>query len=269
VALFCAAAFAVTCMAQDLWRATRARRAAGNERAPVAVVGLVRRNRRRYGGYLVHVGMALLFVGVAASSAFQHSRDVRLSPGQSARIGGYEVRYAGPTSSLSSEKVSLGAVLEVTKDGRRVTTLAPSRNYYPSVDDRSLGRIGRFFNGDSTSELALRSSPQRDIWTAMQPDLQPLQRYIREADRRFSNANPQLEGFLVYTLARRYMQTSAAAEFRMIVSPLVAWIWIGGVIVVGGAMIALVPAPVPRRRRAAVAAPIPAAPAIRLAQGPE
>jgi cytochrome c-type biogenesis protein CcmF len=214
------------------------------------VVELVRRNRRRYGGYLVHLGMAVLFVGVAASSAFQHARDVRLSPGQRTRVGGYDVRYAGPTSSLSPSKISLGAVLDITKDGHRVTTLAPSRTYYPSLDDRSLGRIGRFFNGDSTSELGLNAGPTRDIWTAIQPDLSPVERYIRDADRRFPDANSALEGFLVSSVVTRYLRKPPPAQFRVIVSPLVGWIWIGGTIVIAGAMVAIWP-PSTRRRRAA------------------
>ncbi|MEA2427432.1 MAG: cytochrome c-type biosis protein CcmF, partial [Thermoleophilaceae bacterium] len=86
-ATFCAAAFAVACAGQELVRAARARRALTGEPAGAALMALLRRNRRRYGGYTVHVGMALLFVGVAASSAFQHSLDVRLAPGQSARVG--------------------------------------------------------------------------------------------------------------------------------------------------------------------------------------
>jgi cytochrome c-type biogenesis protein CcmF len=259
VAMFCAGAFAVASVGAELWRGARVRRALAGEPAPVALLSLVRRNRRRYGGYVVHLGMAVLFVGVAASSAFQHQRDVRLSPGQTARIGGYDVRYVAPTRSLSSEKIALGAVLDVSRDGRAIATLRPSRSYYPSLDDRSLGRIGRFFNGDSTSELGLRSGPTRDIWTAIQPDLTSIEPFIRDADRRFPDANPDLEGFLVSTLVTRYMRDPPPAQFRLIVSPLVAWIWIGGSIVIGGAMIAIWPAPAAARRRAvaSVAGPVP------------
>jgi cytochrome c-type biogenesis protein CcmF len=266
VAMFCAAAFAVACVAQELWHAARARQALTSERTAVTVVELVRRNRRRYGGYLVHVGMAVLFVGVAASSAFQHARDVRLAPGQSTRVGGYDVRYAGPTSSLSPEKISLGAVLDVSRDGRRVTTLAPSRTYYASLDDRSLGRIGRFFNGESTSELGLKAGPTRDIWTAIQPDLTSVEGYIRNADRRFPDANSALEGFLVSTIVTRYLRKPPPAQFRVIVSPLVGWIWIGGTIVIAGAMVAIWPS---RRRRVASAAAGPRARARVRLRGPE
>jgi cytochrome c-type biogenesis protein CcmF len=267
LAMACLAAFTLAAAVQEFWLGTRARRAMTGESPPVALVSLVRRNRRRYGGYVVHVGIVLLFVGVAISSAFQNVTDVRLRPGQSARVGGYDIRYVRPSRSLTSERVSLGAVLDVRKGGHHVATLVPSRNYYPALDQTQLGRIGRFFNGDSTSELGLRSSLRRDIWTAVQPDLAPLQQFIKEADRRFPDANPQLEGFLVSVLTRRYMAAGAPATFRLIVSPLVAWIWIGGVIVIGGGMIALFPARAVRRRSTVAArAPLPATPRVAMAR---
>jgi cytochrome c-type biogenesis protein CcmF len=249
-AMFCAAATALTSAGAELWRAARVRRALAGEPAPVAIVSLVRRNRRRYGGYLVHAGMALLFVGVAASSAFQAERDVRLVPGQTVRVGGYDVRYVAPTSSRSAERIALGAILAVSRDGRPVATLSPSHNYYPSLDDRSLGRIGRFFGGESTSELGLSSGLTRDVWTAIQPDLTAFEPLIRDADRRFPDANAELEGFVVSAVVARYMSDPPPAEFKLIVSPLVAWIWIGGTIAIGGALIAIWPPPAALRRRA-------------------
>jgi cytochrome c-type biogenesis protein CcmF len=239
--MFCLAAFALTSVAQEFWLGARARRAMTGEPRATALISLVRRNRRRYGGYLVHVGMVVLLVGVAASSSFQHVRDARLRPGQSARVGDYRVRYVRPTSALSGQKVTLGAVLEVSRQGRHVATLRPSRGYYPSLDQAGLGRIGRFFKGDSTSELGLQAGFGRDVWSAIQPDLSPLALSIARADRSFPDADPQLEGFLVSTLVRRYLRAAPPAQFRLIVSPLVGWIWFGGSIVVGGALMGLWP----------------------------
>jgi cytochrome c-type biogenesis protein CcmF len=78
---------------------------------------------------------------------------------------------------------------------------------------------------------------------------------IEAADRRFPNADAQLEAFAVSTVVRRYLRDAPIADFRLMVSPLVAWIWIGGVIVVGGTMLSLWPAPRRARRRTAVPAP--------------
>jgi cytochrome c-type biogenesis protein CcmF len=168
-----------------------------------------------------------------------------------------------PTSDLTSERVALGAVVDVTRGGRHVATLLPSRGYYPSLDQQNLGRVGRFFNGESTSEVGLRSGPTRDLWTAVQPDLAPIQRSISDADRRFPDANAPLEGFLVSTLARRYLAGPAAAEFRVVISPLVAWVWIGGIVVVAGAMISLWPAPLRRYAPAPARLRAPAPVAVR------
>jgi cytochrome c-type biogenesis protein CcmF len=257
LAMFSVAAFTVAAVLQELWRGTVARRALTGERAPVALAALVARNRRRYGGYAVHVGIAVLLVGVAASTTFQHVRDVRMTPGGRATVAGYDVRYVRATSALTAEKITLGAVLDVSKGGRHVATLIPSRGYYPSLDERAFGRIGRFFNGDSTSELGLRAGLTRDIWTAAQPDLSALEPMIRAADRRFPHADARLEGLIVSAVVRRYVRDAPLADFRVIVSPLVEWIWIGGVIVVGATLVAVWPAPRRARRYAAAAAATP------------
>jgi cytochrome c-type biogenesis protein CcmF len=246
--MFCCAAFVLAAVGQEFWRGTWARRAMTGEPPPVALVSLVRRNRRRYGGYVIHVGMAVLFVGVAASSAFQDNRDLRLSPGQTARVGGYDVTYARPTTRLESEKVSLGAVLTVRRDGKRVGTLRPTRGYYPSSDP-NLGPVGRYFEGQATSEVGLRAGMRRDLWTAVEPDLEPLEGVVRQADRRFADARPDLQAVLIAAIAERYRSNPPPATFRIIASPLVTWIWLGAFIVIGGALIALWPAPATVRRR--------------------
>ena len=104
LAMFGCAAFVLGCVGQEFFRGVRARRAMAGEAAPVALVALVRRNRRRYGGYIVHVGIAVLFVGVAASSSFQHTVEPTLSVGQSSKVGAYTVRYVRPTATVSPSK---------------------------------------------------------------------------------------------------------------------------------------------------------------------
>jgi cytochrome c-type biogenesis protein CcmF len=250
--LFAIAAFVVAAIGQELLRGVRARRAATHEATPVALVGLVRRNRRRYGGYLVHVGMAVLFVGVAGSTAFQHMRDARLVPGQSAHLDGYDVRYVRATGDLSSERISLGAVLQVRRHGRLVATLRPSRGYYPSPDPRE-GPIGRFFDGESTSEVGLRAGVRRDVWTAIQPDIEPLRKLVDDANTRFAGASANVQALVVAGLVAHYEGKPPPATFRFIVSPLVEWIWVGGLVVLFGGLIAIWPAAAVAEARAKVA----------------
>src|SRR6476646_7029873 len=104
LAMFCCAAFVLGSVGQEFLRGTRARRAIAGESPPLALLALVRRNRRRYGGYVVHIGIAVLFIGVAASSSFQHASELGLSPGQSTRVGAYTVHYVRPTATVTPRK---------------------------------------------------------------------------------------------------------------------------------------------------------------------
>ena len=251
--MFGIGAFSLTVVAQEFVRGAGARRAMTGDAPPAALLALVRRNRRRYGGYVVHAGMAVLFIGVAASSTFHNQRDARLSPGQTTKVGGYDVRYVKPTFSVADDHrntgaiISLGAVLDVSKNGKHVTTLNPSRGYYP---DLSQGPVSRFYQGESTSEVGLQAGLRRDLWTAIEPDTTQIDRLAAVADRKFPNATPQLSLFIAGTLAAGYARKPPPATFRVIDSPLVTWIWLGGLIVVAGALIALWPAGLRARRRA-------------------
>ncbi|HEY2161028.1 MAG TPA: cytochrome c-type biogenesis CcmF C-terminal domain-containing protein [Solirubrobacteraceae bacterium] len=277
LAMFTLGAFVLTTVAQELWRGAGARRAMTHEAPPVALVQLVRRNRRRYGGYIVHAGLAVLLIGVAASSSFQHSRDVVLKPGQSASVDGYKIKYVRPTASATSQKISFGAVLDVSHGGKHVTTLRTTRGFYPSQDP-TLGQIGRFFNGEADSNVGLRAGATKDIWTVINPNPGPLQPLINQGDRVFAAALPQamqrasklppaqgqqvlsqiwaLRDRAIGGIASRFVTHPWPVNFLFIVDPLVTWIWIGALIMGGGGLIALWPIPVLVRRRktAAVAA---------------
>src|SRR5215211_3787034 len=263
--MFAFAAFVLAAVGQELWRGVRARRAMSRDSVPAALVALVRRNRRRYGGYTVHVGIAVLFVGVAASSAFQSQRLVELRPGQTERIGGYAITYERPTSRLIAagngrlERIDLGARLLVRRGDGPPQVLDTYKSYFPSMASE-LGPISRFFEGEATSEVALRAGLRRDLWTAVGPDIGRLQPRIDEGDKVFAEASDLSEadrGALLAEalrgLTRSYTDDPPPATFRFIVSPMVSWIWLGGLIVFGGAAIALWPAGA-RARRPATAA---------------
>ena len=113
--MFGAGAFVIAAVAQEFFRGVRARQAMTSESPPVALGRLVRRNRRRYGGYIVHAGVAFALIGVAASTSFQHSRTATIAPGperDDPRLQG-PLRAARPRRA-SAQKISLGAVLAVT-----------------------------------------------------------------------------------------------------------------------------------------------------------
>src|SRR5271170_3510592 len=255
IAMFCCGAFVFGSVGQEFFRGVRARRAMAQEPAPVALLALVRRNRRRYGGYIVHIGMAVLFIGVAASSSFQHASELGLSPGQSTRVGAYSVRYVRPTATITPKydaahtgsTLSLGAVLDVTKHGHHVATLNPSEGYYASQEP-SQGTVGSLIGGQPVSHVGMDAGVTRDVWTAIEPDIETpaLKRIVTIGNRTLP---PEDAVVAIGYLARAYLQHPPVAQFHFIVSPLVMWIWIGGLVVLGGALIAIWPAPSAVRRR--------------------
>jgi cytochrome c-type biogenesis protein CcmF len=255
IVMFCCAGFVFGSIGQEFFRGTRARRAMAGEGVARALLALVKRNRRRYGGYIVHLGIAVVFIGVAASSSFQHATEVGLSPGQSTRVGSYTVRYVKPTATITprydrehtGSTLALGAVLDVSKHGRHVATLAPSEGFYAS-QDASQGTVGSLIGGQPVSHVALDGSITRDIWTAIQPDIEAptLKRIVKTGN---STLPPEDGIVAIAYLAREYLKHPPQAQFKFEVSPLVMWIWIGGLIVFGGGLIAIWPAPSTVRRR--------------------
>jgi len=252
--MFGLGAFVLAAVGQEIWRGVRARRAMSGGGVPRALVALVRRNRRRYGGYLVHAGVTVLFVGIAASSAFQDEREVLLKPGQTASVGAYDVTYTKPTAALRSapngrlERIDLGAQLRVSREGERVTDMRTVKSYFPSLAP-TLGPISRFFEGEATSEVGLEAGWRRDVWTAIAPDIGALRPRIEEGDKVFTGAElspEQRDAFLgqaLNGLARSYAADPPPATFRLIVSPMVTWIWVGALIAFLGGLIALWPQP--------------------------
>ena len=252
--MFSAGAFVLTCVGQEFVRGVGARRAISNESVPTALVLLVRRNRRRYGGYIVHVGIVALFVGVAASTSFQHADEPTLRPGQSAQVGGYRVTYVRPTAQVTpgndsahtGSTLNLGASLRITKGGSYVSTLNPAVGYYAS-DEPAQGSVGSLIGGQPVSHVAIDRTVTRDVWTAIAPNLEApqLQRIVKLGNRTLSSNEAIVA--LAY-LARTYLRNPPPAQFHFIVSPFVVWIWIGGLIAAFGAVVAIWPTPQTLRR---------------------
>ena len=146
------------------------------------------------------------------------------------------------------------------------------------------GTIGSFFDGEATSEVGLKAGLGSDLWTAVQPNIGAVQRQVRAADKGFkacvsgapgtppqckalaammraAAADPrlrpaalaQIDSLQLATadrIAKGYLSDDAPATFKVIVNPLVTWMWIGGLIALAGALIALWPSRRVRRHGA-------------------
>ena len=102
--------------------------------------------------------------------------------------------------------------------------------------------------GESTSEVGLKTGAGGDFWTAFQPDLSSLNPDIVRGNRMLASAGPTAQGIAIEFLAQRYAQNPPPANFRVIVNPLVGWIWIGALIALTGAVVAGWPALESRRQ---------------------
>ena len=108
-------AFVLATIVLEFARGTRARRALSGGSWPSAFSSLIARNRRRYGGYIVHAAIVLLAIGIAGSSAYQHVGERKLAPGQSLAVGGYTLTYRKLEEARSANANEIRALVDVRR----------------------------------------------------------------------------------------------------------------------------------------------------------
>src|SRR5581483_6357940 len=136
-----AAVFAAATVASEYWRGIRARMRSTGEWFLPAVRHLIARARPRYGGYLVHLGIAFIAVGVVSSSFYQQSRDVTLPVGGSLTIGRYTLTYQGLTDRTVGDARSVTAQLALSEDGGPSRTVSPGRVFFQNFNDQPATRV--------------------------------------------------------------------------------------------------------------------------------
>jgi cytochrome c-type biogenesis protein CcmF len=129
--------FVLGSIVYEFARGTRARRALAGGSWLSAFNQLVARNRRRYGGYVVHASIVLLAVGVAGSSAYDTIREQKLRPGQSMTVRDYTLTYRSLEQREGPNARELRARLDVTRDGRSLGTIEAGKNAYRAEDQIS------------------------------------------------------------------------------------------------------------------------------------
>ncbi len=141
----------VTTVMEFVW-GTRARQKVTGEAPGPAFWGLVDRNKRRYGGFVVHLAVMMILIGITGSSAFKQDATASLRRGESFSLGPYTMRFEAMTSREDPNFDFQGARLAVSRDGRAVGTLLPGQNFYKT-------------RGQETStEVAIRHSLREDLY---------------------------------------------------------------------------------------------------------
>jgi cytochrome c-type biogenesis protein CcmF len=110
----------------------------------------------RYAGFLVHAGTVLLYIGIAISSTYKLEQEVRLAPGQSATLGGYEFQYQRLSFKEDAQKATVSAEITLAKGDKEITTIIPEKRFY-----------GEGQREQVTTEIGLRTSLLKDIYVIL------------------------------------------------------------------------------------------------------
>jgi cytochrome c-type biogenesis protein CcmF len=135
------AAFVMATIALEFVRGTRARKALGASSWPGAFSSLISRNRRRYGGYVVHAAIVLLAIGIAGSSAFDTVAEARLTRGETMSIGDYRLTYVSLDERLAANATEIRAKLRVTRRDDDLGTLEAGKNAY-TIEQQVSNEVG-------------------------------------------------------------------------------------------------------------------------------
>lgn len=185
--------FVTTTIILEVARGARSRHRNSGENYLTALITLVWRNKPRYGGYIVHLGVIIMAIGIAASAFGKVETEAVLTRGQSVQVKNYVLTYEGlssfPTS--SREVVTAGITVRDTA-GRKIDSMAPAKTFHENHDQ-------------PVTEVAIRTTLLEDLYVI-------------------------LMGW-----------ENDTATFKVLVNPMVVWLWIGGGIVLLGTAVAFWP----------------------------
>jgi len=133
--------FVAATIVLEFTRGTRARKALGASSWPGAFSSLISRNRRRYGGYVVHAAIVLLAIGIAGSSAFDSVAEAKLARGETMSIDDYRLKYESLDERLAANATEIRAKLRVTRGGDDLGTLEAGKNAY-TIEQQVSNEVG-------------------------------------------------------------------------------------------------------------------------------
>jgi cytochrome c-type biogenesis protein CcmF len=196
-------AFVLGTVVQEFYRGMRARHRMHGESPVVAISRLIGRNRRRYGGYIVHVGILTMFVAFAGM-AFKVDQEATLKPGETAEVRSpyghtYKLTHMGVSQYKALNRFVSAASVQVERDGRSLGIMKSEKRQH--VD--SFGRP----TFEPSTEVGIRSDLREDL-------------------------------YIVYAGS---VDGTEEAVYRFTVNPLVWWVWFAGVILILGGLLTMWP----------------------------
>ena len=197
---FSLGAFVTATITTEFTRGIQARRKKFNESIITALIKMVSKNRSRYGGYVVHLGIVFMFVGFTGH-AFDQEKEFSLKVGESNHVAGYNFKLIQMSETERPNHYAWISDLRVTNDeGKFVTNLHPEKRIY-------------FHRNPDPNRRQPHS--ELDIYTTMNRD--------------------------IYSIFSGVDSENSVAFIKIMVNPLVQWVWLGGYILVFGTIVALWP----------------------------
>lgn len=154
LAAFSLVAFVLGTVFVEFRRGVSARQHMVSERPARALINLVAKNNRRYGGYIIHVGVALAFVGIVASSFFKTEVKKTIKPGGSFDVGPYELVFLGLKHDETPHLESARAEVEVLYNGNPIAVMHPGKLFYKRPQQPA-------------TSVAIRSTPASDLYVVL------------------------------------------------------------------------------------------------------
>lgn len=152
--IFSLAGFVLATILAEFARGTRARQAMLRESVPQAFGRLVSKNPRRYGGYVVHIGVVLMFIGIAGSSFFKIEKQLTVNKGEQFQVGRYTLHYSESKNTEDAHIASQTAVVDVYVNGQKIDTLYPEKRFYKRQNQ-------------PTTEVAIRPTLREDLYVVL------------------------------------------------------------------------------------------------------
>ena len=198
--------FVLASVSSEFRRGAKARREITGHKAGIGIVELLRRRPQRYGGLVVHLGVAIMAISITASMVYKVERDFSIKPSESYTLSRYRLQLVSLESQRFPNYEELVANIEVfdAKDGTRLGSLRPERRYY-------------FASEETTTEVDIRMTPRDDLYLALAG---------------LDAAPGTSEGDSIDL-------KTASAAFKGFVNPLQVWLWFGGVVVMCGAVVVI------------------------------
>jgi cytochrome c-type biogenesis protein CcmF len=151
---FALCAFVTATVLQELVRGAQVRKGATGSDIITAMIGLVGRSRRRYGGYIVHLGIMLMFLGFAGQG-FKQEEQVKLNVGQQTTVGPFTIQHDALTVTNDAQKQMVTGHVRVFEKDKQIATMEPARWFFARHED------------EPTTEVAIRRAPGEDLYIVL------------------------------------------------------------------------------------------------------